>query len=166
MCKDFYFNLPFVSSTEHMKSNSLSVWMKGANKLVRVILCVITLLWWLFQSFWSCETGDLIFRMEKPSLTRYKKCYSWYLVWVLCKYQWSLSINTLKNPGNFVLKNKKILAPRKRKKISALSCNHVWFILTLFLAFDIVLTVTHGEEAVSLLTKEQNDGCYYFSSKI
>ena len=40
------------------------------------------------------------------------------------------------------------------------------FFFTLFLAFVIVLTVTHGEEAISLLTKEQNDGSSNFSSQV
>ena len=57
---------------------------------------------------------------------------------------------------------------KKEKKSSALSCIQVWliFFFTLFLAFVIVLTVTHGEEAISLLTKEQNDGSSNFSSQV
>lgn len=73
----------------------------------------------------------------------------------LTEYQWSLSINILKLYSDFICK--------KEKKSSALSCIQVWLIFTLFLAFGIVLTVTHGEEAVSLLTKEQNDGSSNFS---
>lgn len=43
-----------------------------------------------------------------------------------------------------------ILLVEKKKKSSALSCIQVWLIFLLFfLAFVIVLTVTHGEEAVS-----------------
>lgn len=61
-----------------------------------------------------------------------------------------------------------ILLVEKKKKSSALSCIQVWliFFTLFFLAFVIVLTVTHGEEAVSLLTKEQNDGSSNFSSQV
>lgn len=67
------------------------------------------------------------------------------------------NINILKSYDDFV---------SKKEKSSSLTYNQVWLIFSLFWAFSIVLTVTHSDEAVSFLTKEQNDGSSNFSSQV